>query len=138
MIKYFFFFLLFSCATAKLPTTAKVTEKNFSTAEEARHFVKNRLTYLRLLFEQSFDPYYNTPKWDPACLVANQIGKLQEKNGSLWFVSRLFLNENGDVGFCSGKMTEITLLHCPGEKKTYEIHCLPGECGHLSSQLCLN
>ncbi len=133
MIKLFFFILLISCASKKLPVNARVTEKQFATSQEARNFVKNRFNYLKLLFEQSHDPYYNTPKWEADCLTHNQIGKIQEKEGSSWFISDLIVNQNGDVGFCSGTQTEITILHCPEEKKIYEIRCMPRECAAFIS-----
>ncbi len=133
MIKSLLLLLLVACSSISLPDSARLTQKTFSNPQEARNHIKNRFNYLHLLFEQSLDPYYGTPKWDAPCLAQNSIGPLLEKDGSIWFVSHMLTNENGDVGFCRGMPVEIILLHCPDEKKAFEIRCPPGDCEKIIS-----
>lgn len=139
MIKFFIFFLLISCAHQKkdLPADAIVLTKNFSSSKEARNYVRNKWNYLFLLFEQSFDPYYNTPKWPLACLQKNQLGKIYEQSRGIIFTSTFLLNENKEPGHCQGLSTEVIFLHCQDSLSALEIHCSPGQCKHLlSSDIC--
>lgn len=134
MIKIFFLFALFSCAHEKkeLPRDAQITKKNFSSAKEAKNHVRNRWNYLFLLFEQSHDPYYGTPKWSLPCLEKNKQGKLQEENGHTYFHSNFLLNEKNEPGHCTGKSTEVILLHCQDSLNVHEIFCSPGSCASFS------
>lgn len=142
MIKFLFLFLLFSCAHEKksnLPTDAQMTIKKFSSSKEARNQIRNKWNYLFLLFEQSHDPYYGTPKWPLPCLEQNKQGKLTEENGHSFFISTFLLNENKETGYCTGTPTEVIFLHCQDSLNVHEIHCRPGSCKQLSMKdICSN
>lgn len=130
MIRIIFLIVIFSCAhrNVSLPAAAKVTTKIFSSPREAKNNVRNKWNYFFLLFEQSHDPYYGTPKWSLDCLAKNKQGKLTENNGNTFFVSEFLLNESGDPGNCRGKATEVIFLHCQDSLNVHEIHCAPGSC----------
>ncbi len=139
MIKIFILVLIVGCAHEKvsLPESAKVFTKDFPSAKEAINSVINKRNYLQLLFEQSRDPYYGTPKWPEECLKQNTFDKLQHENGNSLFIAHLILNEKGDAGHCQGNETEIIYLHCKDEAKSHEIHCPPGSCqGILRGNPC--
>ncbi len=130
MIKLLAFVFIIGCSSSRmaLPPEASVMTKNHSSENEARNSVKNRWNYLFLLFEQSHDPYYGTPRWPVECLKKNTLGQLQETNGNVFFHSRFLLNERKEAGFCEGQDTDVIYLHCKNELVSYEIHCPPGRC----------
>ena len=131
MIKLFILSLLISCASSlekKLPANTTVITKEHASAKEARNFVRNKWNYLFLLFEQSHDPYYGTPRWQEECLKKNTIGKIHENKGNLAFLSRFLLDEKKEPGHCEGVDTEVIFLYCANQSVSYEIHCLPGTC----------
>lgn len=134
-----FLFVLFACATqsAQLPTSAAVKTKTFASAKEAKNFVRNKWNYLQILFEQSRDPYYGTPRWPEECLKQHVFGKLQEKGQATYFVSRLLLNSEKAPGDCRGTPADVIYLHCGEESVVREIVCAPDSCrGFLSGKLC--
>ncbi len=130
MIRILFLLVLFSCAHQKksLPSEAVISTKTFASAKEARNHVRNKWNYFFLLFEQSHDPYYGTPKWSPDCLAKNKQGKLTEGQGHFFFLSEFLLNESKEPGHCQGKATEVIFLHCQDSLNVFEIHCPPGAC----------
>lgn len=133
MIRVLLLLMLSSCATSgsSLPENVTVISREHSSVKEARNFIRNKWNYLSLLFEQSYDPYYNTPRWPPACLRQNTIGKIEEQKPHSYFLSRFLLNERKEIGFCDGTETEVVFLHCENALKSYEIHCPPGTCGKV-------
>lgn len=133
MIRILSLLLLFNCAHEKkaVPADMQITTKKFSSAKEAKNFVRNRWNYIFLLFEQSHDPYYGTPKWSLPCLEQNKQGKLIEENGHTFFLSTFLLNEKNEPGQCTGKSTEVIFLHCQDSLNVHEIHCSPGNCVSL-------
>lgn len=131
MIRIFFFAFILSCASVPKkspPPGAFVLTKTHTTEKDARNSIRNKWNYIFLLFEQSHDPYYGTPKWSPECLKNNSLGKIKETNGNVFFLSRLILNDSKEPGHCVGTDTTVIFLHCARELKTYEIHCSPGTC----------
>lgn len=131
MIKFILFAFIISCSTSprgSLPQEASVLKKNHSSVKEARNYIRNKWNYIYLLFEQSHDPYYGTPRWSQECLKNNTLGKVRENNGNIFFVSRFLLNDKKEPGFCEGIDTEVIHLHCANDLATYEIHCAPGNC----------
>lgn len=126
MIKLLLFFSLLSCATApekSAPENAGPFKVHkFSTAKEARNFITNRSRYLKLLFEQAYDPYYNTPKWSEDCLRKNVIGNVVNQSGHVLFSSRLVLNSQGEPGHCTGREAEVVYVQCGDEPLVSEFH----------------
>lgn len=134
MIKIFLALLIISCASSRkvsFPSTAEITVKDFSSAKEAQNFIRNKWNYFTLLFEQSHDPYYGTPKWPADCLKTNNFSKVQEAFGNVFFDSQLFLNNSKEPGFCSGNLRDVIFLHCKDEPRIHEIVCPAGTCRNL-------
>lgn len=138
MIRILLSLILISCASPPqkvfFPAGAVINVKEFSSTKEARNFVKNKWNYLTLLFEQSFDPYYGTPKWSPECLKKNELSPVRDSAGNLFFDSQLFLNEEHEAGFCQGALREVIYLQCKDESRVYEIVCALGSCRQRLSQ----
>ncbi len=137
MIRFFLTFLIISCATPSkttLPEAAEFIIKDFTSPKEAQNFIKNKLNYFSLLFEQSHDPYYGTPKWPHDCLKTNNFSKIREDSGNLLFDSQLFLNDKKEVGFCEGNLRDVIFLHCKDEPRVLEIICPAGTCRNVPSQ----
>ncbi len=130
MIKLIPLLILFSCSTpvVTLPQNAKISTKSFSSPGEAKNFIRNKWNYINILFEQSRDPYYGTPRWPEECLAKHEFGKIQEKFGNTFFSSRLLLNAKNEPGDCQGKPYDVVQLHCKDEAVTHEIICPVGEC----------
>ena len=133
MIKLFPLLFLFSCSTSvvSIPKDAKVTSKTFSSPAEARNFVRNKWNYINILYEQSRDPYYGTPRWPEECLKRHEFGKISDHFGNTFFLSRLLLNDKDEPGDCNGKAADVAYLQCKDESSVREIICRPGECAHL-------
>lgn len=93
--------LLSSCTTVPLDRNPdkKISVNNSS---DAKHVIQNQLNFLKTMFTQSHDPYYNVPRWTEQCLRDNQIGTIQETDKAIYAISRLWLNESGSAGFCMG------------------------------------
>ncbi len=136
MIRIFLILLLISCATRKtaLPEGAEIIIKEFSSPKESQNFIKNKWNYFSLLFEQSFDPYYGTPKWPLDCLNTNNFSKIREDSGNLLFDSQLLLNDKKEPGYCEGNLRDVIFLHCKDEPRVYEIVCPAGTCRNVPSQ----
>jgi hypothetical protein len=100
------FVLLASCSSVSLEKQLKdvpgtITHKRILPEAEARKKIMSHRNYLHFLFEQSRDPYYGTPKWSEECLTANQIGQVIEDKNQIALISELFLNSQGDAGYCN-------------------------------------
>lgn len=87
---------------------------------EARRIIQNKFNFLRMLFEQSYDPYYGKPKWAENCLKANTIGSIIESEESIYLHSKLILKDNKE-GFC------------PEDKDTVESNVLMVFCKNSSA-----
>lgn len=64
--------------------------------DEAKKVMLGRYNYLKLMFEQSRDPYYGHPKWTDTCLQSNKIGTVSDMTS----VSELYVDGKGNPGFC--------------------------------------
>lgn len=115
-----------------------------SGASEAEEILNRKYKYHQLLFEQSFDPYYGTPRFDEACLKENVVSKVIKSNRALILPMTLALNSQHEAGFCSGSSTQLSSLfhmiyyHCLGTDSVTRIvlAAKPGD-EHLDwRQLC--
>ncbi len=83
--------------------------------------IRRRQRYLEILYEQSIEPYYGTPKWPEACLRETQIGKIV--NGLA--VSMLYLDAKGNPGGCPGtegsRKIFMVMVYCPEKKSVREL-----------------
>lgn len=116
------FFFCVSCA--QLPENAKIRRIPVEGEGQARAVIGNQVSFLKDLFKQSYDPYYNLPKWDTQCLAANQIGQSPEATSALRSVSELWL-KNNEAGYCPGKdnsvRSYVIFEYCPGEGAVVEV-----------------
>lgn len=117
MNKWLLLFLL-GCASTKKPALPQGHDYAIKSLGpqgliESRKFLTNRRNYLLALFEQSYDPYYGTPRWTSNCLLENQIGKILETSKGIFMVSRLYLNSTFELGFCS------SMVHATGHYVVY-------------------
>lgn len=138
MTKFLPLLFLFACASSapratKLPAGAVVVTKSFSTPVEAKNFIRNKWNYINILFEQSHDPYYGTPRWPEDCLKRHEFGKITEASGNSFFLSRLLLNAKNEPGDCQGHPSDVIYLNCKDEALVHEIICPPGTCANLIS-----
>lgn len=102
-----------------------VKKTNDVTKEEANRILQNRYNYLRLMFEQSRDPYYGHPKWSDLCLAQNKIGNVVNTDKGLSSVSELFVDGKGNPGFCPENILAIksyeVAFYCENEKVLYQV-----------------
>lgn len=133
MIRLLAFLLFTACSSqvVTIPHDAKVTTKTFASVTEAKNYVKNKWNYINILYEQSRDPYYGTPRWPEECLKKHQFGKVMEKHGNTFFLSHLLLNQKDEPGDCQGREADVAYLQCKGQTSVHEIICRPGECSAL-------
>ena len=116
-----------ACAVTKtnrlpaFPSDAKVRTIDVSSAEQAKKVIDNHVRFLKLLFEQSRDPYYGKLKWSEECLKANQVGERIEVGDSMVSNSTLLLDSRGGPGNCGGTSHAVIMLYCPGAKEVHEI-----------------
>jgi hypothetical protein len=93
-------------------------------AEEAKNIMNNKISFLKLLFQQSTDPYFGIPKWTSQCLEANKIGEIISTSKGISSRSRLVLLD-GNTGFCPGQpgssYHEVIQFHCLSTKEVTEI-----------------
>lgn len=106
MTKFFRLSLLLflsSCAT-KIPLSeiedAIVSVHQVQDRQEAVKFIQSRYNFLKLLFEQSRDPYYGKFKWSQKCLEENVIGPVIDTGSSVTMNSSLYLDSKLESGFC--------------------------------------
>lgn len=122
MIRIALLLVLFSCS--HLPSGARVKEIPVANEAEAKLVIQNQINFLKSLFQQTKDPYYNVEKWTKACLDANFIGPLDIKDKSISSYSMLYL-KNGEPGHCpyaEGTKLEWLVYHyCQGDKVVKEI-----------------
>lgn len=104
--------LSYGCATRPLPQLDKKQLK----VDDGKSFIQRKHRYYELLFEQHRDPYYGTPRWSENCLKENVIGKVVEKNNMIMLSSDLYLNADGEAGYCpehsQAKKYRIIYLAC--------------------------
>lgn len=91
---------------------------------EARKVITLKTNYMRLLFEQSYEPSFGIPKWTDECLKANRIGPAQIEGSEIFSISELFVHFNGSLGHCEEgprvfKAHHI-LVYCPVYKEVIE------------------
>ncbi|MFL5783514.1 MAG: hypothetical protein ACJ76H_02820 [Bacteriovoracaceae bacterium] len=131
MIKFLLLILVAGCSTSRFPSSARTRFQDFSSGKEAKNFIVNKANYLKLLFEQSHDPYYGTPRWTPECLDKNRVGKVEEKYGNTFLRNQLFLNNEYEPGFCQGSYSDVIWIQCKDEKRVTEIICRADDCRSL-------
>lgn len=131
MIKWFLI-LLVACASPKksglkLPPGFDYSIRNIAqqSEPESRKTLTNKRNFLLALFEQSFDPYYGTPRWSEACLKENRIGEVQETSRGTYLVSKLYLANNFEPGFCpeidQAVPYVVAIFHCRETQDLMEI-----------------
>lgn len=115
--------LLVSCSSVKQGRLLKETP--VASAKEARHHIQNKLNFLTMLFAQSRDPYYGTPKWTLDCLKENKIGQLEETKNGIQAISELYLGSDGSPGFCPGSpeatKSSLVYVYCFDQDSLWEI-----------------
>lgn len=128
------FLCLHSCSSKNNSSTlknllshqdAKIKKIPVSDRGQAEKVINIRLQFLKLLFEQSIDPYYNTPKWTPACLAENKIGEVEKFSNGAQLVSELYINLVDQTGFCSSNVTarkaKVIYVYCEPSAEVIEI-----------------
>jgi hypothetical protein len=134
MTRYLLILLvLTSCASSKkdqlksYKTLPGYTEKMIPVAskDEARKVISNRTNFLKMIFEQTKDPYFGTLRWSEYCLSLNKIGLVTESPKGIQSISQLILNQNGEPGFCRDHVdhvpSRLILVYCEGMSAVIEI-----------------
>ncbi len=124
--RLFFFTVLFvGCAISakKSALPRVVSEKTFEAASETSgtELLRRKQRYLEILYEQSIEPYYGTPKWAESCLKETQIGKVSRGMA----ISTLYLDAKANPGGCPGvdgnKKVILVFAHCLEKKVVREL-----------------
>lgn len=125
--------MLASCASSKkdqlktFKTLRGYSEKMIPAAskDEARKVINNRTNFLKMIFEQTKDPYFGTLRWSEYCLSLNKIGLVTESPKGIQSISKLILNQNGEPGFCRDHIDQVPsrliLVYCEGMSSVLEI-----------------
>jgi hypothetical protein len=125
--------ILVSCSTTSktswktLKNEAKYQEKLIpvTSKDEARKVINNKVNFIKMLFEQSKDPYFGTPRWTEQCMSINKIGSVTEFPNGIQAISVLILDHTGEPGFCNDKpnqaQSSLIYLFCDGMKNVLEI-----------------
>lgn len=133
-----------SLQTALTGRAQNIISQPVSEIAEAEAILNRKKNYFRALFEQSFDPYYGTPKFDEQCLKENTIGEIFKTSGGIFLPMVLALDSKFEAGFCtSSKSLPISLNHmiyffCSSSKSVNRliVATKPGDEGLDWSQLC--
>lgn len=131
-------FFMGCSSVASAPSNAIIRRIPVDSSEQAKKVIENHVRYLRMLFEQSRDPYYGTPKWSDECLKANVVGERLDVGSSFSSSSTLILDSKGAPGHCKGESHAVIMLFCSGAKEVQEIkipHPLPD--GFTEKSFCL-
>jgi hypothetical protein len=92
---------------------------------EALKVIGNKLNFIKMIFEQSLDPYFGTPRWSEACLEINRLGEIVTTEKEIQSSSLLILNASGEPGYCNDRSdhvsTQVIYLYCEGDKHVLEI-----------------
>ncbi|MCE3011618.1 MAG: hypothetical protein LW878_01005 [Proteobacteria bacterium] len=122
-IYYFMMFLLLYACSAPKPKTVvdlnqRLSGRSLTTmsqpvtgSAEAEEIMNRKQSYHQSLFEQSFDPYYGTPRYDEACLKENFVGNVMKTNRVVVLPMTLALNQSFEPGFCTNSTTQSSSLH---------------------------
>ena len=124
--------LLVGCASSQkgglnLPPGFDYSIRNLAhqSLDESRKTITNKRNFLLALFEQSFDPYYGTPRWSEQCLAANRIGELKENSRGIYAASHLYMPPNLEPGFCPevnyANPYYVVLFQCVGTNALMEV-----------------
>ncbi len=113
MNKLFILFVVLSCAQVNklsLKELSNIAPYSISTekVEDGLKLIKQLETehkYLEALFEQSYDPYYGTPKWSHECLSENIIEPIKRTQKGIFLITTLHYNREKKPGFCSSLTT---------------------------------
>ncbi len=130
----FFIFMTFGCSLIRQQSFLdQVRSRQYftqneitvSSREEARKIIHTRHNYLKLLFEQTYDPHHGVPKWSPECLKANKIGNIIETEDEIKVVSEFYLDPKNIEGHCPGRRytwkASVIYLYCPDKNKVYDL-----------------
>ena len=107
------FFTPVGAATA-VPEDVTIKKIAVESRDQAKKVLGNHQRYLKLLFEQSRDPYYGKFKWSEDCLKKNVIGTIVETKTSLLVQSELLLDSTRKPGVCVGKRYSYGMIFCDG------------------------
>lgn len=132
MIKLLSFLILLNSCSSKPGILKKVQDSNplsikkipVESRQEAKKYIQNQRNFLVLLFEQSRDPYYGTPKWNEQCLKENKIGDVIETNDHIILTSTLYFDDKGAPGFCFEQRPNYgqqIMLYCEGKKEVLDM-----------------
>lgn len=133
MINLFTLLILLSitaCSSFKKTSVFEIADKtkhsvvkkiDVANEDEAKKVLQGRHNYLKLLFEQSRDPYYGHPKWTETCLQGNKIGPVTNMTS----LSELYVDNKGNPGFCPENPFALRAFevdfYCAGEQSVYQI-----------------
>ncbi len=77
-VLFLFMLVLLSCSTTKVTELNKekwkVSEMTIPEGEALR-LIHQKRNFLKMTYEQIFDPHYQTMKWTDACIEENKISK---------------------------------------------------------------
>lgn len=131
---YLFIFMASGCSLLKkqsffeqIKSRKYYTQREIpvSSREEAQKIIQARHNYLKLLFEQTYDPHHGVPRWTPECLKANNLGSILETDDEIKFISELYLDPKNVEGHCPGRRytwkATVIFLYCPSENKVYDL-----------------
>ena len=124
--------VLSSCSSARPQWQDLATRPDYrqrlipvSNLDEAKKVMGNKVNFLKMLFEQTIDPYFGTPKWSPACLEINKVGEVLEITKGIQSTSDIILNPGGDPGYCLDKTvykpSYVVYFYCEGMTGVTEI-----------------
>jgi hypothetical protein len=125
--------ILVSCSSSSktnwktLKNEANYREKLIpvSSREEARKVINNKVNFIKMIFEQSKDPYFGTPRWSDQCMSINKIGTVTDSPNGIQAISFLILDHSGEPGFCNDRSNQarhsLIYLYCDGMKNVLEI-----------------
>ena len=131
-INIFYISLLFFTSCSSLPPNTIVRKIEAEDLTQAKNVVTNHVQFLKTLFIQTRDPYYNVLKWSDECLSENSIGEILEKDNSLVSKSVLFM-KNNEPGYCSNNLdaikTHLIYKYCDQQKAVLELKIHDEEIG---------
>jgi hypothetical protein len=95
-----------------------------SSTEDAKKYFEKTEKFLKLIFEQSKNPFTAYPRWTDQCLAENIIGTIKEEEKHITMESSLLMNYFGSIGNCSNssyaKKGVYLILYCKGSQEILE------------------
>lgn len=103
--------------------------------DEAAKLIGQKHNFIRMTYEQFYDPIFQSLKWTENCREQNNPGEIRNEDSFILLHSIIFTGPDFRPGFCpdheGARKTSFVMLYCKETKKLMQVNCAQDDCGQI-------